>query len=94
MKHLWPVLSFALLCILFFCSASSADQLSILKGYWVDKSGASTLAEARESYFEVYDGVIAKGYSSAALWVKLRIPGQAADEALGGVDKEDSQISS
>ena len=82
---MWSVLGLVLLSFFAPLPARSSDHSHTPKSYWVDTSGAATLADARQSNFEAHDGPIAKGFSSAALWLKLRIPGQAVDETMAVV---------
>ena len=43
------------------------------RAYWEDASGQATVDEARTHTFTPYDGVLSRGYTTAAVWVQLQI---------------------
>lgn len=71
--HRAVLLLFGLL--LMSAHAESAESRLISKAYWLDETGTATLDDARRATFTAYEGVLSKGYTTAALWLKLRIAG-------------------
>lgn len=47
------------------------------RAYFEDKTNALTFAEVQNQPFIVFDGLLSKGYSSSAFWVRLKIAANA-----------------
>jgi signal transduction histidine kinase len=64
-------------CLLAVCggwSASAHAQDRILeRAYWTDVTGSATLAQAQTAPYTPYTGVLSKGFSTHAQWIRLRI---------------------
>jgi signal transduction histidine kinase len=52
--------------------AGAHDHIS-QRAYWADTTAQATFAQAEQQDFAVYDGVLGKGYTNSALWVRLQI---------------------
>lgn len=56
------------------------------RSYWEDASGQMAWAEVQQQSFTPFEGVLSRGYTPAAVWVKLRItpmgPRQASDPLI------------
>jgi len=75
---LWVALATFLIAPL----AGAAEPLLISKAYWVDASGKATLDEAVNAPFVSFEGSLSKGYKPVALWVRVTLSGQDANEQL------------
>lgn len=69
-RYLW-VMAF-LVVLLGPTSARAQDQI-VDKAYWTDVSGQASFEQAREATYTPYSGVLSKGFSSHAQWIRLRI---------------------
>ena len=58
-----------------FSFASSVDHISD-RAYWMDTSGLAGISQAQDQSFTPYQGVLSKGYTNAAIWVRLTIKPQ------------------
>lgn len=66
----------ALACILLLVAKAGAEQPFILSSsYWLDRVGTASLQEAMHAPYVDADDSLTLGYTSAALWLKLRIAG-------------------
>jgi len=73
-----------LLCINSSFSALAADHIA-QRAYWEDATGQASLEQVREQSFTPYTGVLSRGYTQAAVWIRLDLmpaPGMGADEDL------------
>jgi len=66
-----------------FSFASPVDHISD-RAYWMDTSGLAGISQAQDQSFTPYQGVLSKGYTDAAIWVKLTIK---AHTTSGHADK-------
>jgi signal transduction histidine kinase len=68
-----------------FCTVDlsfAQDNLNFKKSFLTDDDRSLTLSDAISGDFEHFEGSIAKGYSSAALWLRLSIAGSNSPEDL------------
>ena len=63
-----------LLCI----SSAHAGDLIIEQAFWDDKSAVADLAQASQATFTPYSGILNRGYTSSATWLRLRIGSQTS----------------
>lgn len=71
---------FRLLCIFFLCTASAqAHNLVTAQAFWEDSSGQAPFAEARTQNYTPYKGVLNKGFTNSATWLRLRISHQTSN---------------
>jgi signal transduction histidine kinase len=61
--------------------ASAKDYVSA-SAYWEDRSGQATFEQAQQHTFTPYQGILNRGYTSSAHWVRLHIDG--ADTPVAG----------
>jgi signal transduction histidine kinase len=67
---------FALCVAVLFCPTQSlAKDMVSSRSYWQDLSGQATFEQAQQQTFEPYEGILAKGYSNQAIWLKLHVDG-------------------
>ena len=55
------------------------------RSYWLDTSAQANQAFAAQQVFTPYQGVLSKGYTNAAVWIKLKIkaePDQSTDQLI------------
>ena len=75
-----------LLLLLVFTSlapdAQAGKSRVVAQAYWVDKDGRATLRDVVDAPFQEFDGSLTKGYSTSALWLRLRISGAPSLEPL------------
>lgn len=78
------LLAFCLLGLFSAIASTFASDrpLLVAKAYWEDTSGTATYDDVASAPFQSYTGTLAKGYSSSAIWLKLRIAGQEGTEPL------------
>lgn len=58
---------------LFTSSVAQAKDMVSERGYWLDESGQATLQEVEKKTFTPFNGILAKGYSTGAIWIRLNI---------------------
>jgi signal transduction histidine kinase len=67
---------FLLACLLMGASLSAIadvhDHIS-KRAYWEDTSAQATLQHAQSQTFKSYEGVLSRGYTTAAVWIELQI---------------------
>lgn len=69
---------FCVFFIFFLASASQAKDHIVSKSYFEDPSGQLTLESLPQDDFKEFSGVLGKGYSSSAFWIRLRIDPESA----------------
>lgn len=87
MRRLFVILLAAVSYLSGALAANSVENFTLSQSYWVDQAGTANLEEARRAKFRTYEGSLAEGYSSAALWLKVRIAGRTDGEPLALVIK-------
>lgn len=60
--------------------AQAAVPLIVSKAFWVDPGRTATLEDAVAAPFVEFDGAVTEGYTRAAVWLKIRVAGQATSE--------------
>lgn len=75
MKRAVLFVQIVLAALIVMSAACRADPVFLSKAYWFDTSGAAAFDEAREEIYEPYDGTITRGFTSSALWLRLRVSG-------------------
>ena len=78
MRPLLPILARCFLLALLWAGLGTPARAAVhdhisQRAYWEDASGEATLAQARDQTFTPYQGVLSRGYTPSAIWVKLRI---------------------
>lgn len=71
-----------LLMCLMFCFSSAFAQNHITRQAWLDDpTGNLTLTQVMEAeqLFQIYDGVLSRGFGASAIWLKLTIDPQASE---------------
>ena len=63
----------AVMLVIGSITAAFAGDLISRRSYWEDESGQATLAQAQTSEFKKYSGVLSRGYTKSAVWIKLEI---------------------
>ena len=78
-----------MLCVVWLlCVSAPAWALDHIteRSYWEDASGQMAWADVQQQSFTPFNGVLSRGYTPAAVWVKLRItptePRQATDKLI------------
>lgn len=78
-----------MLCVVWLlCVSAPAWALDHIteRSYWEDASGQMAWADVQQQSFTPFSGVLSRGYTPAAVWVKLRItptePRQANDKLI------------
>ena len=78
-----------MLCVVWLlCVSAPAWALDHItkRSYWEDASGQMAWADVQQQSFTPFNGVLSRGYTPAAVWVKLRItptePRQANDKLI------------
>jgi len=66
--------------------ASSVDHISE-RAYWTDTSGLAGIGQAQEQIFTPYQGVLSKGFTNAAIWVRLTIKPNTTTANADSADK-------
>lgn len=61
-----------MLCICASFPAFAADLVT-QRAFWEDASGQATVDQVRQQPFTGYTGVLSRGYTSAAVWIRLDI---------------------
>lgn len=61
-----------LLCICALLPAWAADHITH-RAYWEDTSGEATIEEVKQQKFTPYTGVLSRGYTPAAVWIRLDV---------------------
>lgn len=51
----------------------AAKDLISARSYWEDVQGSASFDEAQAQPYTAYEGVLAKGYSDSAFWLRLRV---------------------
>lgn len=73
----------AFMCAFFASPAFATDQISN-RSFWEDQSNQVTFDDAQKKNFTEFEGVLSRGYTSNAIWIKLRI---TPDKKLKAEDK-------
>ncbi len=66
-------------------TAAIANDLIVSRAYWEDESNQASLAQAQANEFKPYSGVLSRGFTPAAVWIRLEVsppPGTKADDKL------------
>jgi len=63
------------------------DSAELSRSFFVDESRTATITDVMDAEFVPYVGSIARGYSDAALWIRLSIAGRNSPEDLAIVIK-------
>lgn len=66
----------------FWVFSASAREPIIERAYWQDESALATLEQAQTQTYESYDGVLSRGYTADAIWIRLRVTPPAGSETL------------
>ncbi|MEY4662307.1 MAG: hypothetical protein RLZZ239_780, partial [Pseudomonadota bacterium] len=87
--HLNRAVFFRLLLALTLLIASMAeafaDDLISSRSYWEDESNQASLAQAQAKDFKPYSGVLSRGFTPSAVWIRLEVSpprGAKADDKL------------
>jgi len=75
---------FSIFCLISLAWSSSvaAKDLVSARSYWEDVQGQVTFEDAQTRSYVPYEGILAKGYSDSAFWLRLRIEPAAAGDKL------------
>jgi len=79
-----PIAGFLSSFGLFFALLSTpvvAKDLVSARGYWEEIQGQATLDEAQAQPYKAYEGVLARGYTDATVWLRLRVEPVSAAHA-------------
>ena len=63
--------------------AAAPTNLIQSQAYFVDTTGELTFAQVQNKTFTPYTGILAKGYTNGAFWLKLRIDPRLAPKSAG-----------
>lgn len=63
---------FAMVC-LSFATATHAEDLISARAYWEDTQANASFEDVKLQQYVSYEGILAKGYSDSAYWLRLRI---------------------
>ena len=66
-------------CVAF--SATANDHITA-RGYWEDKTAQATFEEAQAQQYTAFDGVLSRGYTQSATWIRLTITPPAGEDEL------------
>lgn len=72
-------LVFLLACL---SGARGAEAVVLDEAFWEDRTANAPFSEARQAPYQAHDGTIARGYTSSAIWLRLRIADQPSREPL------------
>lgn len=61
---------------------ASAQNLVTAQAYWEDKTGQADFAQARTQAYTPYDGVLSRGFTASATWLRVRIQHVPASEPV------------
>lgn len=71
------------LCMACVAFGSVARDHITERGYWQDDSAQVTFEQAQHQTYSTYDGVLSRGYTSSAIWIRLNImPPAEADKLV------------
>ncbi len=73
------LLTLCMACAAFGSFAS--DHISA-RGYWQDDAAQASFEQAQNQTYMTYDGVLSRGYTSSAIWIRLNIVPPAGVEKL------------
>lgn len=77
--HFWRLMWVML--VLISPSSGWAHDYVLEKSYWTDFSDEASFDQARNANYTAYRGVLSKGFSSHAQWIRLKIDGAPVDSA-------------
>lgn len=66
-------------CVAF--GASATDHITA-RGYWEDKTAQATFEQAQAQQYTAFDGVLSRGYTQSATWIRLTITPPAGEGEL------------
>jgi signal transduction histidine kinase len=75
----------ALTLVMASMAEALADDLISSRSYWEDGSNQATLAQAKANAFKPYSGVLSRGFTPSAVWIRLEVTpplGAKADDKL------------
>ncbi|MEN9670303.1 MAG: hypothetical protein RL018_580 [Pseudomonadota bacterium] len=74
---------FSAFCLIFCVlpTQATAKDLASSRAYWQDAQGQASFDEATQQTFTAYDGILAKGYSDATYWLRLRVDAETGARA-------------
>ncbi len=79
----FPVLKSLLALFIICCSLCSfASDHIIERGYWQDDTAQATFEQAKVQNYKSYEGVLSRGYTQSAIWIRLFIAPTAGEEKL------------
>jgi signal transduction histidine kinase len=87
MKRTAIALWVAITSLLGALPALSQENPELFRSFFVDLNRTATIADAMDADYELFSGSLAKGYSTAALWLRLSIAGTESTEDLAIVVK-------
>jgi len=71
------------LCMVCAAFASIANDHIITRGYWQDDTTRANFEQAKEQKYTAYDGVLSRGYTQSAVWIRLDVvPPAGADKLV------------
>lgn len=68
--------------LLIAATAQASEPIPVSKACWVDPARQATFEDAVNAPFLPCEGAVTQGYTHAAVWLKLRIPGHTSTEPL------------
>jgi two-component system, sensor histidine kinase LadS len=74
----WLLALSTIICVF----SASAREPTIDRAYWQDESAQATYEQAQTQIYQTYDGVLSRGYTAAAIWIRLRVMPPVGSETL------------
>lgn len=73
-----------LLALMLFCASWNAHASVHItnRGYWEDRSGQATFEQAKEQQYKAFEGVLSRGYTRSATWIRLTVSPVSAHELV------------
>lgn len=62
--------------------AASATEHITARGYWEDKTAQATFEQAQAQKYTAFDGVLSRGYTQSATWIRLTITPPVGEDEL------------
>jgi signal transduction histidine kinase len=62
--------------------AAAATEHITARGYWEDKTAQATFEQAQAQPYTAFEGVLSRGYTQSATWIKLTITPPAGEDQL------------